>query len=101
MRTAISLNILRQSVPDTEIETIHDVRPVGRHPGFRVGGMPVAEGSTKIRLQDMTMPFDFEITVRSGHDRHRLRTTFTIDCRKVDETPENEYRLEIHEQTGL
>jgi len=97
----VSLNILRQSVPDTEIETIRDVRPVSRHPGFRVGGTPVAEGSSNIRLQDMTMPFDLEITVRSGQERHRLRTTFTIHCRKIDETPENEYRLEIHEQIGL
>lgn len=47
------------------------------------------------------MPFDLEIIIRSGHDRHRLRTTFTIDSRKIDETPENEYRLEIHEQIGL
>lgn len=97
----VSLNILRQSVSDTEIETIRCVRSVGRHPGFRVGGTPVEEGSSKIRLQDMTMPFDLEITVLSGQERFRLRTTFTFECRKMDETPENDHVLEIHEQIGL
>lgn len=94
----VSLSILRQSVSDTEIESIRYIRSVGRHAGMRVGGMPIEEGSSKIKLQDMTMPFDLEITVRSGDTRHRLNATFTFECRKMDEIPENEYLLEIHDQ---
>jgi len=97
----MSLSILRQSVPDCEIEGIRYIRPVGRHAGMRAGGMPVEEGSSKIKLQDMTMPFDLEITVRSGGARHRLNTTFTFECRKMDEIPENEYLLEIHDQKSV
>ena len=65
---------------------------------MRAGGMPIEEGSSKFKLQDMTMPFDFEITVFSGNARHRLSATFTFECRKMDETPENEYSLVIHDQ---
>ena len=65
---------------------------------MRAGGMPIEEGSSKIRLQDMTMPFDLEITVRSGAVKHLLNATFTFECRKMDEKPENEFLLAIHDQ---
>ena len=94
----VSLDILRQNVPDCEIESIRYLRPAGRHPGMRAGGMPIEKGSSKIKLQDMTMPFDIEITVRSGNLRHRLNATFKFECRKMDEEPENEYLLDIHDQ---
>ncbi len=93
-----SLGILRQSVPGCEIESIRCLRSVGNHPGIRVGGTPVEKGSSKIKLQDMTMPFDLEITVRAGDARHQLHATFTFECRRMDESPENQYRLEIHGQ---
>lgn len=93
----VSLEILRRSVPDCEIQSIRYLRSAGRHPGMRAGGMPIEEGSSKIKLQDMTMPFDLEITVQSGATRHRLSATFTFECRKMDQTPESEYLLDIHE----
>jgi len=89
-----SLDILRQSVSGCEIESIRFLRSAG----MRAGGMPIEEGSSKFKLQDMTMPFDLEITVFSGNARHRLSATFTFECRKMDETPENEYSLVIHDQ---
>ena len=94
----VSLGILRQSVSDCEIESIRYIRSVGQHAGMRAGGTPIEEGSSKIKLQDMTMPFDLEITVRSGDTRNRLNATFTFECRKMDEIPENEYLLDIHDQ---
>jgi hypothetical protein len=27
-----------------------------------------------------------------------LKATFTIECRKMDDEPQNEYLLEVHEQ---
>jgi len=97
----VSLEILRESVPNCEIESIRFVTSAGRHHGLRAGGIPIEEGSSHIRLQDMTMPFDIEIAVCSGPVRHRLDATFIFECRKMDETPENEYRLEIHSQHGV
>ena len=94
----VSLDILRQNVPDCAIESIRYLRPAGRHSGMRAGGMPTEEDATKIKLQDMTMPFDLEITVCAGAARHLLNATFTFECRKMDEAPENQYLLEIHEQ---
>ena len=94
----VSLEILRESVPDCVIESIRYVRPAGRHPSFRVGGMPIEEDPTKIAMQDMTMPFDLEIIVCSGGSRDRLEATFRIESRKMDEDPENEFHLEIHRQ---
>ena len=94
----VSLEILRESVSGCEIESIRFVRSAGRHAGMRAGGMPVEEGSTKIRLQDMTIPFDIEITVAAGAVRHTLEATFVFECRRMDGTPENEYRLEVHNQ---
>jgi hypothetical protein len=94
----VALDILRESVPDCEIESVRYVCSTGKHSGFRVGGMPVEEGSSKIILQDMTMPFDLEIMTRSGDSRHLLKATFTIECRKMDDEPQNEYLLEVHEQ---
>lgn len=93
----VSLSILRQSVPDCEIESIRYVRSAGGHTGMRAGGTPI-EDSSKIILQDMTIPFDLEITVRSGKGRHRLNVTFRFECRKMDQAPENEYFLDIHGQ---
>ena len=95
-----SLEILRRSVPDCEIESIRYVRSAGNHPGVRVGGTPIESGSSKIKLQDMTLPFDLEITVQSGAATQRLNATFTFECRRMDETPESEYFLDIHEQNG-
>jgi hypothetical protein len=92
----VSLEILRESVANCEIESIRFLRSAGRHQGMRAGGMPTEEGSSHIRLQDMTMPFDVEISVCTGVVRHKLDATFIFECRKMDETPENEYRLEIH-----
>ncbi len=94
----VSLDILRQSVPDCEIESIRYLRSAGQHSGMRAGGTPVEEGSNRIKLQDMTMPFDLEIVVCSGDARHRLNATFTFECRKMDEEPENEFLLSIHGQ---
>jgi hypothetical protein len=94
----VSLGILRQSVPDCEIESIRYLRSAGSHSRMRAGGMPIANDSSNIKLQDMTMPFDLEITVRSGAERHLLNATFRFECRKMDEIPQNEYFLDIHEQ---
>lgn len=95
----VSLEILRQSVAGCEIESIRYQRSAGSSPNMRVGGMPIEADSSKIKLQDMTMPFELEILVRARTGRHRLHATFTFECRRMDGTPENEYRLEIHEQT--
>ncbi|MDH3693037.1 MAG: hypothetical protein OER96_00505 [Gammaproteobacteria bacterium] len=86
------------SVPDCEIESVRYVRSAGQHSGFKVGGILIEKGSSKIKLQDMTMPFDLEITVQSGESRHKIKATFTFECRKMDEEPENEYLLVVHEQ---
>lgn len=94
----VSLDILRQSAPDCEIEKIVYVEPAGSHPDMRVGGIPIEEGSSKIKLQDMTMPFDLIIIVRSGDIRHELETTFTFECKNIDEQPETEYNLVVHGQ---
>ena len=94
----VSLDIPRESVGDCEIESIRYIRSTGQHPHFRVGGMPSEEDRSKIRLQDMTMPFDLVLTVRSGTSRQQLKTTFTFKCNKMDEEPENEYLLDVHEQ---
>jgi len=94
----VSLEILRKSVPDCEIESIRYRTSAGRHAGMRAGGIPIEEGSTKIKLQDMTMPFDVEITVCSGSTRHRLDATFTFECRDLDQKPRNEFVLVVHEQ---
>jgi hypothetical protein len=77
--SSASLNVLCQSVSDCEIESIRFIRPAGSHPGMRAGGVPIEEGSSKIKLQDMTLPFDLEILVRSGDTRHRLTATFIFE----------------------
>jgi hypothetical protein len=93
-----SLELLRQSVPGCEIESIRYVRSAGSHPGMRAGGMPIEDGSSQIKLQDMTLPFDLEITVVAGEERHRLEATFTFECRDLDAQPHNEFLLAIHDQ---
>lgn len=94
----VSLEILRQSSPECEIEQISFINSAGTHPDFRVGGMPIEEGSDKIKLQDMTLPFDLKIIVCTNNVRHELESTFTFECKKMDEESENEFLLDIHEQ---
>lgn len=65
---------------------------------MRAGGVPVEEGSSKIRLQDMTMPFDLEITVVAGDERHSLDVTFTFECENMDKEPRTEFVLAVHGQ---
>lgn len=93
-----SLDLLRESVPGCEIESIRFLRSAGLHPGLRAGGMPVEDNPRYIRFQDLKLPFDIEITVCAGGVRNKLDATFTFECSKMDETPENVYRLEIHGQ---
>ena len=95
-----SLGVLRESSPKCEIQTIEYVRSAGSHPKMRAGGMPIEEGSSKITLQDMTMPFDLLITIVAGKQKHLLKTTFIFECKEIDVKPKNTYTLEIHEQTN-
>lgn len=94
----VSLEILRQSVADTEIESIRFVRSAGHHPGFKAGGTQKEEDSSIIIFQDLALPFDLELLVHTGSSRYRLNTTFTIECSKMDTEKRRDYRLDVHGQ---
>jgi hypothetical protein len=96
-----TLNILRRSVPDCTIESIRFVRSAGSHPGFKAGGTKTPDDPSKLFLQELTLPFDLEILVRSGPARDRLLATFVFDCSKLDSAPTTELRLDVHSQAAV
>ena len=93
-----ALDILRESVPECEIESIKFLGPGG----CNVGGMPIEEGSSKIIMQELKISFDLEITVRApDDDRHRLTSVFDFDCCEIDKEPKQVFNLAINKQEGI
>lgn len=90
-----TLDILRRSVPECEIESIRFLAPEG----CRAGGVPIEEGSSKIILQELNISFELEIIARADDERrYRLSVTFEFDCHELDRQPKTAFKLTVNGQ---